>query len=123
MVDEETKEKIQDCIFCKISKEDSEEKILESDNFFVIKDINPRTEGHSMVIPREHYQTLLDVPDSLLGEFLEVVKKTGFKLLKDTESKGFNLIMNNFSVSGQVVEHAHLHVVPRKDGDGFKVNV
>ena len=72
-----------DCIFCKIAGgEIPSEKILETDNFFAIKDIHPKTQGHSIVISKKHYKTLLDMPSSLLGEFLETGKKLALKLLK-----------------------------------------
>ncbi len=113
-----------ECVFCKIASGEIEsEKIFESDNFFAIKDINPKTEGHSLVIPKKHYETLLDVPASLLGEFLESAREVAFKLIEETKAEGFNLIMNNKRVAGQLVPHVHLHVLPRKKGDGFSVNV
>lgn len=114
----------EDCIFCKIVKgEVPSEKVLETERFIVIRDANPKTEGHSLVIPKEHYKTLLDVPDSLMGEFLEIAKETAFKLIKENKAEGFNLIMNNYKVAGQLVPHVHLHVLPRKKGDGFGVGV
>ena len=116
--------KNKDCIFCKIaSGEISAEKILDSDNFFAIKDINPKTKGHSLIISKKHYKTLIDMPDSLLGEFLEKTKKLALKLLKEENAEGFNLIMNNYEIAGQIVPHVHIHILPRKKQDGFRGNV
>jgi histidine triad (HIT) family protein len=113
-----------DCIFCKIvDGEIPSEKILETDNFIVIKDVNPKVEGHTLVIPKKHYSTLLDVPAPLLGEFLEAAKEASLKLIDETKAEGFNLVMNNYEVAGQVVDHAHIHILPRKKGDGFSTNV
>jgi histidine triad (HIT) family protein len=113
---------MEECIFCKIAKgEIPIEKILETERFVVFKDSNPKVPGHSLVIPKEHYKTLLDIPDSLMGEFLETAKEAAFKLIKETGAEGFNLIMNNYEVAGQVVPHAHLHILPRKKNDGFVV--
>ncbi len=113
-----------DCIFCKIAKgEIPSEKILETDNFFAIKDIHPKTKGHSLVISKKHYQTLLDVPSSLFGEFLEAGKKLALQLLKEEKAEGFNLVINNYKVAGQLVPHIHLHILPRKKDDGFRMNV
>ena len=110
---------MEDCIFCKIVRgEIPAEKVLESANFIVIKDANPKTKGHSLVIPKKHYKTLLDVPDSLMGEFLETAKEVAFKLLKENKAEGFNLLMSNFEVAQQEVPHVHLHIVPRTKGDG-----
>ncbi len=114
----------EDCIFYKIVKgEIKSEKILETNNFFAIKDINPKVKGHSLVIPRKHYPTLLDVPSSLLGEFLETGKQLALKLLKEEKAEGFNLVINNYRVAGQLVPHVHLHILPRKKDDGFRMNV
>ncbi len=107
------------CIFCKIAEgEILAEKVYESENFLVIKDISPFTQGHSLVISKKHYETLLDIPNSLFREYLEVTKEATAILLKDTNSEGFNLIMNNFKAAQQEVPHAHIHIVPRKTGDG-----
>jgi len=115
---------MEDCIFCRIAKgKIPAEKIIESENFFVIRDIHPKVEGHSLVIPKEHYSTLLDIPDSLLGEFLETAREAALRLNGETKAEGFNLIMNNKKAAGQIIPHAHLHVLPRKKGDGFSVNV
>ena len=114
----------EDCIFCKIAKgEIKSEKILETNNFFAIKDIHPKTQGHSLVISKKHYRTLLDMPSSLLGEFLETGKELALKLLKEEKADGFNLVVNNYEVAGQLVPHVHLHILPRKKDDGFRMNV
>lgn len=113
-----------DCIFCNISRgEIKSEKILETENFFAIKDINPKTSGHSLVISKKHYKTFLDIPSSLLGEFFEIAKQLAFKLLDEEKAQGFNLVMNNYEIAGQLVPHAHLHLLPRKKGDGFRMSV
>ena len=107
------------CTFCKIAKgEIPSEKILDRDNFIVIRDINPFTKGHSLVISKKHYKTFLDIPATLFGEYLEVTKEAILKLIKETGSEGFNLMMSNFEAAQQEVPHVHLHIIPRKKGDG-----
>jgi len=114
-------EKKEDCIFCKIvSGEIPAEKVYEDDNFIAIKDVHPLVEGHCVVLSKKHFVNLIDCPASLYGEFLEAAEKTAMKLIKEVNAEGFNLHMNNFEVAGQVVKHMHLHVLPRKKGDGFK---
>ena len=115
---------MRDFIFCKIVKgEIDSKKILETENFFAIKDKNPQVKGHSIVIPKKHYKTILDMPSSIFGEFLETAKKLALKLLDEEKAGGFNFIMNNYEVAGQLVPHVHLHVLPRTKGDSFRVSV
>ena len=110
------------CIFCKIGKgEISSDKILETDNFLVFKDISPRSLGHSLVIPKKHFENFLDFDKKLYQEFLEITKKATQKILKETKSQGFNLVINNRDVAGQVVDHLHLHIIPRKKNDKVKI--
>ena len=111
-----------DCIFCKIvRREIKSEIVVQSDNFIAIRDIQPRAEGHMLVIPKQHYTTLLDIPNKIGNELLEFMKKVAASLLSDKYGDGFNLVMNNLSVAGQIVMHAHLHIIPRKDGDGLRM--
>lgn len=110
------------CIFCRIAKgEIKAEKTGESRNFFAIKDIHPKVAGHTLVIPKEHYENLLEIPDNLGQELLAFTKQTAEKIMDENGADGFNVLMNNSEVSGQVVMHAHLHILPRKKGDGFRL--
>lgn len=110
-----------DCIFCKIVKgEIPAKKVYEDDNFIGFLDINQATPGKTLLIPKKHYKTLLDIPNSLGNEMLEAIKKIALKLIEEGKAEGFNLMMNNFEVGGQIVPHAHVHVLPRKSGDGIK---
>lgn len=110
-----------DCVFCKILRgKIKSEFIAESNSFFAINDVNPKSEGHCLVIPKEHYTTLLDIPDKLGGEMLKFTKQVAGHLLDEKYGDGFNIIMNNLECAGQVVMHAHLHIIPRKEGDGLR---
>ena len=111
---------ISDCIFCKISSGKIQvKKIYENASFFSIPDANPKGEGHSLVISKKHFKTFLDLPASLGQEFMDCVKNTSIKLMKEKNASGFNIINNNFVSAGQVVHHLHFHIIPRKDGDGL----
>ncbi|GAI81826.1 unnamed protein product [marine sediment metagenome] len=109
-----------DCVFCKIiRKEIKTDKIIyENDNFLSIPDANPKVNGHSLVISKKHFETILDMPNSLGPELLDCIKKTAFKLMEEYGAEGFNVINNNFEVAGQVVKHVHFHLIPRKKNDG-----
>jgi|SRR3989344_1401574 len=109
------------CIFCKIVRDEvSAEKVDESNSFIAILDKDQDVKGHSLVIPKKHYVTLLDIPDKVGNEMLQFAKKIANDLIDKKLGDGFNLIMNNLSVAGQVVMHAHIHIIPRKEDDGIR---
>ena len=111
-----------DCIFCKIIKgKVNSEIVYDDDNFLGILDANPRTEGHTLVISKTHYRTLLDLPSSLGTELLDVIKKVSLDLIDQGKGEGVNLLSNVGKSSGQVISHIHIHVIPRKNGDGLRV--
>jgi len=115
------KEKKEECIFCKIARREIKQEIIEeTDNFMAFPDANPRTKGHTLVIPKRHFVNLLDMPASLGNELLDVVKKIADKRIREG-AEGFNIVVNNFPVAGQVVMHAHVHILPRYKRDDFKV--
>ncbi len=110
----------EDCIFCKIAQgKIPEELIYESDNFIAFPDANPNVKGHTLIIPRKHYVNMMDMPATLGRELMDAIKSVADIKLKQG-AEGFNIIQNNFPAAGQVVMHAHIHLLPRKKGDGFK---
>jgi len=112
-----------ECVFCKISCGDiSSKKIYENDNFFSVLDVKPSPKGHSLVISKKHFETILDLPDSLGQELLDCVKNTAMKIIDEEKAEGFNLVQNNFQVAGQLVKHTHFHIIPRKKDDRVKLN-
>ena len=109
------------CIFCKIIKGEVPcDKIYEDENVLVFLDINPINKGHCLVVTKEHYETLLEIPEDESVYLFKALKKVSNALMKGLKADGFNIGMNNFSVAGQVVMHAHFHVIPRFKGDGLK---
>ena len=112
--------KRQDCIFCKIARSEiPAQKVGESNNFLAFLDAHPKTDGHTLIIPKKHFVTLLDISNTLGEELLKFTKEIASKLLEEKKGDGFNLVMNNLEPAGQVVKHAHIHVIPRKEGDGL----
>tara|TARA_Y100000034_G_scaffold127623_1_gene180686 strand:+ start:764 stop:1117 length:354 start_codon:yes stop_codon:yes gene_type:complete len=110
------------CIFCKIARRDLDANIVkESDNFIAFRDANPVTEGHTLIIPKKHFVTLLDMPNKLGEEMLKIVKGVSGELMDQGLADGFNVLNNNLEVAGQSVMHAHVHIIPRKEGDGVKI--
>ena len=113
---------MQDCIFCRIaSGQAPAARLLETPGVVAFLDIAPVNYGHALVIPRRHYQNFLDLPDDLWTEMGQVCRRLAQALRTALYAQGFNLGMNNFEAAGQVVFHAHLHVIPRYFSDGLKL--
>ncbi|MBX4196396.1 HIT family protein [Candidatus Pacearchaeota archaeon] len=113
---------MKDCIFCTIAQRKIKaEFVNESNQFIAIRDAHPKAEGHTLIIPKKHFVTLLDMPHKLGEELLSFTKEVVSSLLDAKLGDGFNIIMNNLEPAGQVVKHAHIHVIPRKEGDGLKM--
>ncbi|RLF56865.1 MAG: HIT family protein [Thermoplasmata archaeon] len=107
------------CVFCKIARGEIPAKIVyENSKIIAFLDINPRNEGHTLVIPKAHYQSLLDMPEEILSELLIVAKELCEKMKNKLQAKGFNLVINIGKVAGQEVPHFHLHIIPRYPDDG-----
>lgn len=104
-----------DCIFCAIALgEIPSFKIYEDDLVLAYLDINPFTEGHTLVIPKVHSTGLLDTDDRLLGEIIVRVKRVSAHLKEALPCDGFNILQNNGEAAGQTVKHVHFHIVPRR---------
>jgi len=112
----------EECIFCKLAKSGGN-IIYENDSFFSIFDVSPAIKGHALVISKKHFKTILDVPNTLSPELLEAIKGTSMKLVKDFGAEGFNLAVNTNPCAGQVVDHVHVHIFPRKKGDGYSLSI
>jgi len=107
-----------ECIFCKIVKgEISAEKIYEDEEFMAILDINPVGEGHTLVMPKKHFDDLMSLDNNISSKYVEVIQKVVRILIGKYDADGFNVVLNNGEVAGQVVKHVHFHILPRKKGD------
>ncbi len=108
------------CIFCKIiAGQASAECLLETDRVLAFLDSAPVNYGHTLVIPKQHFETFLELPDDLWLEMGRVSRHLALALQKKLYARGFNLGMNNYPAAGQAVPHAHLHVIPRYYDDGL----
>ena len=110
------------CIFCNIiSGEIPSYKVYEDTNFYAFLDISQATYGHTLVIPKQHFEDLFSMPDFLLEKMLVLVKELAIKVKKATNCKGINILNNNGEVAGQSVHHFHIHIIPRYDNDNFDI--
>ena len=107
-----------DCIFCKLANGDiPTRKIYEDDKFVVFMDLGPATKGHSLVVPKDHYANIYEMPAELLGEAMQIAQKMAIKLKDALHADGFNVIQNNGEAGGQTVFHFHMHLIPRYNDD------
>ena len=112
----------EDCIFCRIANGEIPAKTLyEDDKFRVILDQGPATKGHALIIPKEHYADLYELPEELAGEVMKLAKRMVIRMTEKLGCKGFNLVQNNGDLAGQTVFHFHMHMIPRYQADGQKI--
>ena len=110
------------CIFCKIANGDIPSKTLyEDDNFRIILDLGPATKGHALILPKEHYANLFELPEETAGEAMKVAKKMADKMMKRLGCEGLNVVQNNGEMAGQTVFHFHMHLIPRYRTDGQSI--
>ncbi len=108
------------CIFCKIiNGEIPSYKVYEDEVCIAILDISQATYGHTLVIPKNHYTNIFDIDDDVLGHIGNVASKLAKKYQQVLKLEGLNLINNNGAIAGQVVNHYHLHIVPRYEDDNL----
>lgn len=108
-----------ECIFCKIAAGEIPSKtIYEDEQFRVIMDISPATKGHALILPKEHYANLYEIPEEVAADAMKLAKKLAKKMTDALQCDGFNLVQNNGEVAGQTVFHFHMHLIPRYKDDG-----
>ena len=109
------------CIFCKIAKHEIPGKIVyEDDLCLAFLDLSQTTDGHTLVIPKQHFDYFLDVDAKILAHMIQVAQQVAKNLEQKLDAKGFNIITNMNEVAGQSVKHFHIHIIPRYDeNDGF----
>ena len=111
-----------DCIFCKIvAGEIPSYNIYEDENVQAFLDINPVRPGHVLIISKKHFDDFLQTPDDELEKIFSLAKKIGKKMIDEGIAEGINIQFNNGPAAGQVVNHVHLHLIPRKENDGLEL--
>lgn len=112
----------EDCIFCRIANGEIPcAKVFESETCLAFLDIAPVNPGHTLVLPKAHHVTLMDIPPALGADLMEALSKVAGAVKEATGADGINLMQNNFAAAGQVVPHAHFHIIPRFEGDGHEL--
>lgn len=111
-----------DCIFCKLANGVyPTNTIYEDDDFNVILDVGPATKGHALILPKEHYANLYEMPEDLLQKAIVIAKKMAVHMTDKLNCDGFNIVQNNGETAGQTVFHFHIHLIPRYKDDNQKI--
>lgn len=110
------------CIFCRIANGEIPSKTLyEDDKFRVILDLGPASKGHALILPKNHYANLYELPEETAGEVMKLAKRMAAQMTERLGCEGFNLVQNNGELAGQTVFHFHMHLIPRYREDGQKI--
>ena len=108
-----------DCIFCRmVAGQIPVARIYEDEIVFAFLDIGPISDGHTLVIPKQHFEKLHDCPAELLGQVASRLGRIAGAVAAARNADGDNLLCNNGRAAGQLIEHLHFHIVPRNVGDG-----
>ena len=106
------------CIFCKIAAgEIPSQTVYEDDDFRAILDLGPATDGHTLILPKDHAANLFELPEDIAAKLTPLAAKLGKQLVDKLGADGLNVIQNNGEVAGQTVMHDHLHLIPRYKND------
>ncbi len=113
-----------DCIFCDIAnKKEDAEILFENEHVISFLDIRPVNFGHTLVIPKIHYENFLSVPQNQLNELIDITQYLSKYIKQGLNADGFNIIVNNGAAAGQTIYHFHFHIIPRLEKDfNFKPN-
>ena len=109
------------CIFCQIVQgKVQSRKIYEDEKALAILDINPANPGHTLLMTKEHYSIMPQLPDDEIAHIFMVAKSLSNSMLKSIDAQGTNIIVMNGIAAGQRAQHFMVHVIPRKDKDGVE---
>ncbi len=111
----------ENCIFCKIiKKEISAEIVYEDDYTISFMDIYPNTRGHLLVIPKIHIENIYGLDHETAARLMISIQKISVATKNALDADGINILMNNEEAAGQIIWHAHIHIIPRyKDDEGY----
>lgn len=112
------------CTFCDLIQGAAEVSVCYEDaDALAFMDIQPVNAGHVLVVPRTHYESLLDVPQELGAHLFAVTMRLANAVRRVTGCEGMNLVVNSGVAAGQDVFHYHVHIIPRRKGDGFDIEL
>lgn len=113
-----------DCIFCKIAKKEIPGNIIyEDDICMAFLDLSQVTNGHTLVIPKKHYDSILEVDQDVLKHLIKITQMLSKQIVSKLNAKGVNILTNANQVAGQTVMHFHIHIIPRyHEKEGIEIS-
>lgn len=113
---------MEDCIFCRIADgKIPAAKVYEDSRVIAFLDIMPANKGHCLVVPKKHVQTMIEMSEGDLAAAMIAAKKVASALSLSFGNGSFNMVMNNGKEAGQLVNHAHIHLIPRFQKDRLRI--
>jgi len=113
---------MEDCIFCKIIQgEIPATKVYEDEKVLAFMDINPLNDGHTLVVPKRHAETIFEIDPQDLIATMKVAQRLAIAIKKALNSDGMIVVQLNNKAAGQMVPHLHIHLIPRWENDGLQI--
>ena len=101
------------CTFCKIArKEAPASTVYEDEEVIAFMSIQPINVGHTLVVPKKHYENIYEIPEEEVAHLYRVVKKLAYAVKKAVDAEGIRIVQNNGEAAGQVIFHMHVHIIP-----------
>lgn len=112
------------CIFCKIANKEIPGRIVyEDDVCLAFLDLSQVTDGHTLIIPKKHFDSFLEADEEVIAHMFKVAKTLANKLVDKLGAKGMNILSNANETAGQTVKHFHVHLIPRyEEEEGIKIS-
>ncbi len=108
-----------ECIFCKIISGDiPAHKVYEDNETLAFLDISPNNHGHTLVIPKDHFENIYTIPQETLCKMILTTQKLSVPIRQATQADGLSIVMNT-EIACHMKDHAHIHIIPRHENDGF----
>lgn len=114
----------QNCVFCRIlGGEEMVSVVYEDDRTLAFLDIQPMSKGHTLIVTKEHFPTLFDLPEELAAHCLATARRIAPGLQRAMDAQAINIFSANGSAGGQDVLHFHLHLIPVREGEPFALQL
>jgi len=110
------------CIFCKIANSEIPSyKIYEDEDFIAFLDLSQVTKGHTLVVPKKHYDNVFELDNDISTKYMVVINKVSKLLKEKLNVSAINVLNNSGPLAGQTVNHVHFHLIPRYENDEFSI--